>query len=472
MKKNFKLPAAHRMRNINHIHFVGIGGIGMSGIAEVLLEQGYQVSGSDLKDNPITDQLAKLGATIYLGHDAKWIQGADVVVTSSAVNHTNPEVQAAISTHIPVIPRALMLTELMRFYYGIALAGTHGKTTTTSLVTSILIEGKLDPTFVIGGKLNSAGSNARLGSGEYFVAEADESDASFLHLLPTIAAVTNIDADHMDTYHGDFAILKKTFVDFLHKLPFYGLAVLCIDDPVVREILPQISRPTKTYGFSPDADVRAVDFSQSGTKVNFTVKRKDHADLPITLNLAGEHNCLNALAAIIIGTELQIPDKLISSALAKFAGVGRRFQSIGQYHLKNGVKINVIDDYGHHPREIAAVIKAARASWPKQRLVMAFQPHRYTRTRDLFTDFVKVLSQTDQLILLEVYSAGEAPIAGINAQSLGKSIGEYSHQKPIMVTSPDALPAALDQVLRDGDILLSVGAGSISAMMHDLVDND
>lgn len=461
-----RLPA---MGHIRHIHFIGIGGAGMGGIAEVLLTEGYTISGSDLSDNAVTQRLTKLGAQIVRGHHADHIRGADVVVRSTAVADDNPELQAAREARIPIVPRALMLAELMRFRYGIAIAGTHGKTTTTSLVASVLAEGELDPTFVIGGLLNSAGTNAKLGASRYLVAEADESDASFLYLQPMIAIVTNIDQDHMDTYQGDFNKLKQTFCEFLHHLPFYGLAVLCLDDPIVRSIIPDISRPMLTYGFAEDADIRATDFQQQGAKVFFTVLRpNDKPPLNITLNLAGRHNALNALAAIAVADTLEISDETIQKAFAHFSGVGRRFQIYGELPVGRG-KALVIDDYGHHPREITVTLQAARAAWPDRRLVMAYQPHRYTRTRDLFEDFAQVLSEVDALLLVEIYSAGESPIPGADSRSLCRNIRQRGKVDPIFVENAGALPKALKNVLRENDVLLLQGAGDIGGVAAKLM---
>jgi len=457
------------MRRIRHIHFVGIGGVGMGGIAEVLLHEGYTISGSDLNRNSLTEHLSSLGATVYQNHDASYVNAADVVVVSSAIKSDNVEVIAAKEKHIPVVPRAAMLAELMRFRYGIAIAGTHGKTTTTSLTASLLAEGKLDPTFVIGGKLNSAGTNAKLGDGNYLVAEADESDASFLRLLPMIAVVTNIDADHMATYHGNFGELKNTFIEFLHRLPFYGLAVVCIDDSVAKTILPKVLRPIITYGFDQEADIQASDYYQKGTTSCFNVKRKGYKDLAITLNLPGTHNVLNALAAIAVATELGISDQAIVNGLKKFQGVGRRFQYIGDFPLANSM-ISVIDDYGHHPREIAATISAAKKSWPDKKIAMVFQPHRYTRTRDLFDDFVHVLSEVDHLFLLEVYPAGEDPIIDADSRALCRSIRRLKKVDPILITNNDDLPQILRSVLQNNCVLLSQGAGSVSSFMHKLVN--
>jgi UDP-N-acetylmuramate--alanine ligase len=458
------------MGRIHHIHFVGIGGAGMGGIAEVLLTEGYEVSGSDLNENAMTKRLQSRGANIAIGHREKNILGADVVVRSTAISEDNPELIAAKQARIPIVPRAVMLAELMRFRFGIAIAGTHGKTTTTSLVTSLLAEGKLDPTFVIGGLLNSAGTNAQLGASPYLVAEADESDASFLYLKPMISVVTNIDADHMSTYDGDFSQLKKTFLNFLHHLPFYGLAVLCLDDPVIRELTPEISRPFVTYGFSEDADFRAIQFQQEGIKNYFTVKRPNKSDLSVTLNLAGQHNVLNALASIAVATELKISDEAICAGLANFSGVGRRFQICGNLDLGQGNAL-VIDDYGHHPREIAVTLQAARTAWPSKRLVMAFQPHRYTRTRDLFEDFARVLSEVDVLLLLDIYPAGESPIAGADGRSLCRNIRQRGRVDPIFIERGESLTQALQGVLQKDDILLLQGAGDIGSMAAKLVIN-
>jgi len=456
------------MRRIRTIHFVGIGGVGMCGIAEVLCNQGYQISGSDIRASAVTDRLVAMGAKICIGHAEENVSGVDVVVTSSAVNESNPEVKAARESRIPVVRRAEMLSELMRYRHGVAVAGTHGKTTTTSLLASVFAEGDLDPTFVIGGRLNSAGTNARMGASRYLIAEADESDASFLHLQPMVAIVTNIDADHMDTYGGDFNKLKQTFVDFLHNLPFYGLAVLCTDDEVVQEILPDISRPVVTYGLNEDADYRAVDIRQSGMHTHFKVKRPEgHADLSITLNMPGVHNVLNALATIAVATDEGIDDASISSALQKFAGVGRRFQVLEPLQLQQGTAM-LVDDYGHHPREVEAVIRAVKEGWPDKRLVMIYQPHRYTRTRDLYEDFVQVLSEVDTLMLMEVYAAGEEPIAGADSRSLCRSIRQRGAIEPVYVKSADEVPEVLKNMLKPGDLVLTQGAGNITALAHDL----
>lgn len=461
------------MGHIKHVHFVGIGGVGMAGIAEVLLRQGYIVSGSDVAENSLTQWLRVMGAVIYRGHDAGNIKNADVIVRSSAVDTNNPEFEAARKLHIPIVARAEMLGELMRFRYGIAVAGTHGKTTTTSLVTSILAEAGLDPTFVIGGRLNSIGSNARLGRGHYLVAEADESDASFLFLKPMVSIVTNIDQDHMGTYRNDFNQLKSTFIEFLHRLPFYGLAVLCLDDPVVREIMPKISRPILTYGLTEEADFRTKKYTQNGMQTRFVVERpKGQTSLEITLNLPGRHNVLNALAAIATASELKVQDKTIIDALQNFAGIGRRFQIYGDYALSQGGKVTLVDDYGHHPREIAATVQAARESWPDRRLVMVYQPHRYTRTRDLFRDFCKVLSLPDKLLLLDVYAAGEAPIQGADGITLANEIKNQGQVDPIFVAQHHILPSLFERELKDGDVILMQGAGNIGALAACLAATD
>lgn len=452
------------MGRIRRIHFVGIGGVGMGGIAEVMLNLGYTVTGSDLHENAVTERLVAKGAQVHIGHAAAHVEGCDVVVISSAVKRDNPEVVAAREQRIPVIPRAEMLAELMRFRYGIAVAGTHGKTTTTSLIASVLAEGGLDPTFVIGGRLNSAGTNARLGASRYLVAEADESDASFLHLQPMLAVVTNIDADHMETYGGDFGRLQSTFLEFLHHLPFYGLAVVCLDDPVIRALLPNIAKPVLTYGLSTEADLHAVDLRQERGRTHFRVVRAGQGPwLDISLNLPGRHNVLNALAAIAVGWELGVSDTAIQGALGGFQGIGRRFQRYGEL-LSPAGRVLLIDDYGHHPREIAATLQALRAGWPERRLVVAFQPHRYTRTRDLFEDFAMVLSDVDVLVLLEVYAAGEAPIAGADGRALSRAIRLRGQVDPVFVEHVDELPDVLAGVLNDGDVLLTLGAGNIGAV--------
>ncbi|WP_018625358.1 UDP-N-acetylmuramate--L-alanine ligase [Kangiella aquimarina] len=452
------------MRRIRRVHFIGIGGAGMSGIAEVLLNLGYQVSGSDLRESKVTERLKTLGADIFIGHRSDNIRDVNVVVASTAIPKTNPELEAAREHRIPVVPRAEMLAELMRFRHGVAVAGTHGKTTTTSLIASIFAEGGLDPTFVIGGLLNSAGSNARLGTSRFFIAEADESDASFLHLQPMVSVVTNIEADHMDTYGGDFKNLENNFIDFLHNLPFYGLAVLCIDDKTVQEIMPRITRPTVTYGFSENADVRAIEFTQSGTKSHFKVIRRDHeGELEITLNLPGRHNVQNALAAIAVASEDGVSDASIQKALAEFGGIGRRFQMYGDFEV-DGKTITLLDDYGHHPSEVMATIEAMRRSWPERRLVMVYQPHRYSRTRDLYEDFSKVLSEVDALLLLEVYPAGEEPIPGADSRSLCRSIRQRGKIEPIHVEKISQLPELLSNILQDGDVVVTQGAGNVGAL--------
>jgi UDP-N-acetylmuramate--alanine ligase len=449
---------------VRHIHFVGIGGAGMSGIAEVLLNLGYVVSGSDLADNAVTQRLAELGAHTQRGHAAENIAGAEVVVVSTAVAEDNPEVAAARRKKIPIVPRALMLAELMRLRQGIAVAGTHGKTTTTSLVASILAEAGMDPTFVIGGKLTAAGANARLGQGDFLVAEADESDASFLYLNPVIAIVTNIDADHMDTYGHDFERLKQAFVDFCQRLPFYGMAVMCVDDPQVREILPRISKPVTTYGFDPSAQVRARDARYENGKMRFSVIREGMADLDITLNHPGMHNVLNALAAIAVATEVGAADSAIVKALAEFHGVGRRFQRHGELPAKAGGSYCLVDDYGHHPVEMAATLAAARGAFPGRRLVLVFQPHRYTRTRDCFEDFVKVLSEADALVLTEVYAAGETPIVAADGRALARAVRVAGRVEPVFVEQVADVPATVADLARDGDLVLVMGAGSIGQL--------
>jgi len=452
-----------RMRRINCVHFVGIGGSGMSGIAEVMLSLGYQVQGSDLRSNPAVERLKSLGATVFLGHRAKNIKDADAVVVSSAVDETNPEVTAAREALMPIVQRAEMLAELMRFRYSIAVAGTHGKTTTTSLVASVLAEGGLDPTFVIGGRLKSADANARLGQGEYLVAEADESDASFVHLKPMLAIVTNIDADHMSTYDGNIEKLRMSFVEFLHNLPFYGLAVLCIDDAGVNEILAQVGRSMVTYGIDSDADIRAENIRFKEGLTTFDVVRQGHeGSVEIRLRLPGLHNVLNALAAIAIAGELQVSDQAVVDALASFEGIDRRFQNHGEIRTRAG-NVMLVDDYGHHPTEVAATIAAARAGWPEKRIVLAFQPHRYSRTRDLLDDFATVLSEADVLVLLEVYAAGEDPIAGADGRAIARAVRSRGGVEPVFLESPDELPAVLEGLLADGDLLLTMGAGDIGA---------
>lgn len=457
---------------IRHIHFVGIGGAGMNGIAEVLLNQGYSISGSDLADSATTRRLTQLGATIHIGHAAEHIAGADAIVTSTAVKYDNPEVVAAHAKLLPVVPRAVMLAELMRMKTGVAIAGTHGKTTTTSLVASVLASAGLDPTFVIGGKLNSAGVNAKLGSGDYIVVEADESDASFLNLLPVMAVVTNIDADHMDTYGHDFGRLKQAFVEFLHRMPFYGAAVVCVDDAAIRGLLPEIARPITTYGLSEDAQIRAVDVRAVGGQMHFTAQRRNGVSLPdlnVVLNLPGLHNVLNALAAIGIAVELGVPDTAVQQALADFKGVGRRFQRYGEVALPSGGHCTVVDDYGHHPVEMAATLAAARGAYPGQRLVLAFQPHRYSRTRDCFEDFVKVIGQADAVLLAEVYAAGEAPVVAADGRALTRALRLAGKVEPVFVDDIAQMPQAIVDNARDGDVVLCMGAGSIGAVPAQVV---
>jgi UDP-N-acetylmuramate--alanine ligase len=453
---------------IRHIHFVGLGGSGMSGIAEVLFNLGYTISGSDLSDSVTLRRLGGLGIATHIGHAASNIDGADAVVTSTAVQQDNPEVVAARAKRIPVVPRAMMLAELMRLKQGIAIAGTHGKTTTTSLVTSVLAEAGLDPTFVIGGRLNSAGANAKLGTGDYIVVEADESDASFLNLLPVMAVVTNIDADHMETYGHDFNRLKGAFVDFLHRMPFYGVAVLCVDDPAIREIIPQVNCPVTSYGFSEEAQVRAINVRADGGQMHFTVQRRNGVTLPdldITLNLAGHHNVLNALSAIAVAVELSIADEAVQKALAGFRGVGRRFQRYGELRSSDGGTFTLIDDYGHHPVEMAATLSAARGAFPGRRIVLAFQPHRYSRTRDCFEDFVKVIGENAHTVLLtEVYAAGEAPIVAADGRALVRALRVAGKVEPVFVDDVAAMPDAIAAQSRDGDVVICMGAGSIGAV--------
>jgi UDP-N-acetylmuramate--alanine ligase len=454
---------------IKHIHFVGIGGSGMSGIAEVLLNLGYKVSGSDLASNAASQRLLELGATVHIGHAQEHVRGADAVVTSTAVNEANPEVVAARAAKVPVVPRAIMLGELMRLKRGIAIAGTHGKTTTTSLVASVLAEGGMDPTFVIGGRLNSAGANAKLGTGDYIVAEADESDASFLNLSPMIEVITNIDADHMDTYEHDFEKLKAAFVNFTHRLPFYGRAMMCIDDANVRAILPQVTKPVTTYGFSEDAEVRALDAHADGTRMRFTVRQEGYPDTTFVLNQPGMHNVLNACSAIAIAREIGVPDEATAKGLADFRGVGRRFTRYGEIPLESGGSFTLVDDYGHHPVEAQVTLAAARAAYPGRRLLLAFQPHRYTRTRDLFEDFVKVLAAPDVLLLAEVYAAGETPIVAADGRALSRALRAGSQIEPIFVESIADMPATILKVARDGDVVLTMGAGSIGGVPHQLI---
>ena len=457
-----RVHAAEAMGRIRRLHFVGIGGAGMNGIAQVMLNLGYRVSGSDLAENAATRRLAEQGATIYTGHAASQVRDADAVITSSAVSEDNPEVSAARAARIPVVPRAEMLAEIMRFRYGVAVAGTHGKTTTTSLIASLLIEGGLDPTFVIGGKLTAAGSYARLGSGEVLVAEADESDASFLYLQPMMAVLTNVDQDHMGTYGGDFSRLQAAFMEFLHHLPFYGLAIMCADDPVVRSMLSGVTRQVITYGALEDADVRAVDIRAQAGQTSFVVQRREGESFPVMLNMPGMHNVLNALAAIVVALELGVDQQSIQAALAGFAGIGRRFQ-VTDCSLYDRAFL-LVDDYGHHPREVAATLQAVRQGWPDQRLVLVFQPHRYSRTRDAFEDFVQVLSEADVLILSEVYAAGEKPLAEASGRSLSRAVRLRGQIDPIFISELQELPGLLPGVIQDGDILLLMGAGDIGAM--------
>ncbi|WP_371763528.1 UDP-N-acetylmuramate--L-alanine ligase [Massilia cellulosiltytica] len=456
---------------IKHIHFVGIGGSGMSGIAEVLLNLGYKVSGSDLASNAASQRLQQLGADVRIGHAADNIAGADAVVTSTAVNEANPEVVAARAAKVPIVPRAIMLGELMRLKRGIAIAGTHGKTTTTSLVASVLAQGGLDPTFVIGGRLNSAGANAKLGTGDYIVAEADESDASFLNLSPMIEVITNIDADHMDTYEHDFEKLKGAFVNFTHRLPFYGRAMMCIDDANVRAILPQVTKPVTTYGFSEDAEVRALNARAQGIQMHFTVRQQGYPDTDFVLNQPGMHNVLNACSAIAIAREIGVPDEATAQGLREFNGVGRRFTRYGEIELPQGGSFTLVDDYGHHPVEAQVTLAAARAAYPGRRLVLAFQPHRYSRTRDLFEDFVKVLAAPDVLLLAEVYPAGEAPIVAADGRALARALRAGGQVEPIFVEAIADMPATILKVARDGDVVLTMGAGSIGGVPHQLTSN-
>jgi UDP-N-acetylmuramate--alanine ligase len=461
------------MRRIRRIHFIGIGGAGMSGIAEVLLNQAYDISGSDLRESAVTDRLKKMGADIFIGHKAENIIGADVIVNSTAVDESNPEMVNARENRIPIVRRAEMLAELMRYRHGIAVAGTHGKTTTTSLLTSILAAADLDPTFVIGGLVHSTGSHAKLGTSQYLVAEADESDASFLHLQPMVSVITNIDMDHMETYEGDFSRLKKTFIEFIHNLPFYGLLVVCGDDPVVQELLPDISRPVITYGFDEGNDYRAEQICQDEMHTKFIVKGKllkeklDIDELSIALNMPGKHNVLNSLAAIAVAVDEDVAASAIQSGLASFQGVGRRFQVYGDYSVSDGDLTGtamLVDDYGHHPREVEATIQAVRDGWADRRLVMIYQPHRYTRTRDLYEDFVDVLSRVDVLILLDVYSAGEEPIAGADSRHLSRSIRTRGQIDPIFIEGIDGVPALIKDIVKPGDIVITQGAGNVGSL--------
>lgn len=469
VKTTFHVP---EMRRVKKIHFVGIGGTGMCGIAEVLANQGYAISGSDIRDSEVTRRLSDKGLQIFIGHHASNIDGASVVVQSTAITDDNAEIQAAHQKRTPVVRRAEMLAELMRYRHGIAIAGTHGKTTTTSLIASVLAEGGMDPTFVIGGLLNSAGTNAQLGESRYLVAEADESDASFLHLQPMVSVVTNIDADHLETYGGDFEKLKDTFVEFLHNLPFYGLAVVCGDDPVVQELLPRISRAVITYGFGENNDYRVYDLKQGEGRCAFRVRRPNiDEDLSIELAMPGKHNALNATAALAVACDEGVSDEAIKRGLESFQGVGRRFEIHGEYSLKKSeAAVMLVDDYGHHPREVQATINSARSGWPDRRLVMVYQPHRYTRTRDLFDDFVDVLSTVDQLILLDVYPAGEAPIVGADSRSLARSIRNRGQVDPIFVQDLDEVPARLKELIQANDIVVTQGAGNVSQLSVSIAD--
>jgi UDP-N-acetylmuramate--alanine ligase len=460
------------MRRIHRIHMIGVGGTGMSGIAEVLVNLGYAVSGSDLRASAVTERLRARGVEVFIGHEAAHVGEANVVVSSSAVDEQNPEVMAAREARIPVVPRAEMLAELMRYRHGIAVAGTHGKTTTTSLIAAVFGEAGLDPTFVIGGLVNSVGSNAQLGASRFLVAEADESDASFLHLQPMVAVVTNIEADHMDTYGGDFSVLRRTFVEFLHNLPFYGMAVLCIDDPVVRELLPDVTRQVSTYGFAEDADYRIDAMQGEGLATRFTVHRPDGAaPLQVTLNMPGTHNVLNATAAVAVACDEGLDDEAIQRGLAGFAGVGRRFSCLGELTLADGSAL-LVDDYGHHPTEVRATLESARQAWPDRRVVMIYQPHRYTRTRDLYEDFVAVLSRCDVLVLLDVYPAGEEPIPGADSRSLTRSIRQRGQVEPIFAEQIEDVPALLRDIIRDGDVIITQGAGNVARLAQELQQTD
>ncbi|MFU2078164.1 UDP-N-acetylmuramate--L-alanine ligase [Avibacterium endocarditidis] len=457
------------MRRVKQIHFVGIGGAGMGGIAEVLLNEGYQVTGSDIAENAVTHRLSALGAKIYFSHQAANVDGASVVVVSSAIKDDNVEVVEAHNNRIPVIQRAQMLAEIMRFRHGIAIAGTHGKTTTTAMISMIYAQAGLDPTFVNGGLVKSAGTNAHLGASRYLIAEADESDASFLHLQPMVSVVTNIEPDHMETYHGDFEEMKQTYVNFLHNLPFYGLAVMCADDPVLLELIPKVGRQVITYGFSENADYRIEDYQQTGFQGHYTVVTPQGERVNVLLNVPGKHNALNATAAFAVAKEEGIGNEAILAALADFQGAGRRFDQLGQFIRPNG-KVMLVDDYGHHPTEVDVTIEAAKKGWENKRIVMIFQPHRYSRTRDLFDDFVQVLSQVDVLLMLDVYAAGEAPIAGADSRSLCRSIRNLGKVDPIFVAEQESLAEILDQVIQDGDLILAQGAGNVSKLSRQLAD--
>ncbi|MCW9710616.1 UDP-N-acetylmuramate--L-alanine ligase [Avibacterium sp. 21-586] len=458
------------MRRVKQIHFVGIGGAGMGGIAEVLLNEGYQVTGSDIAENAVTQRLSALGAKIYFSHQAANVDGASVVVVSSAIKDDNVEVVEAHNNRIPVIQRAQMLAEIMRFRHGIAIAGTHGKTTTTAMISMVYAQAGLDPTFVNGGLVKSAGTNAHLGASRYLIAEADESDASFLHLQPMVSVVTNIEPDHMETYHGDFEEMKQTYVNFLHNLPFYGLAVMCADDPVLLELIPKVGRQVITYGFSENADYRIEDYQQTGFQGHYTVVTPQGERVNVLLNVPGKHNALNATAAFAVAKEEGIGNEAILAALADFQGAGRRFDQLGQFIRPNG-KVMLVDDYGHHPTEVGVTIEAAKKGWENKRIVMIFQPHRYSRTRDLFDDFVQVLSQVDVLLMLDVYAAGEAPIAGADSRSLCRSIRNLGKVDPIFVAEQESLAEILDQVIQDGDLILAQGAGNVSKLSRQLAES-
>ena len=458
------------MRRVRRIHMIGVGGTGMSGIAEVLVNLGYEVAGSDLRDSLVTERLRNKGVEVFIGHRQENVGSADVVVSSSAVDESNPEVVAAREARIPVVPRAEMLAELMRYRHGIAVAGTHGKTTTTSLIANIFGQAGLDPTFVIGGLVNSVGSNAQLGASRFLIAEADESDASFLHLQPMVTVVTNIEADHMDTYGGDFAVLRHTFLEFLHNLPFYGVAVLCLDDPVIRELLPEVSRQVITYGFAEDADFRITDMQRRGLTTEFMVHRPAGEPLAISLNMPGEHNVLNATAAVAVACDEGLDDSAINAGLAGFAGVGRRFTRMGELQLPAGSAL-LVDDYGHHPTEVRATLDSARQAWPEKRVVMIYQPHRYSRTRDLYEDFVAVLSHCDVLVLLDVYAAGEEPIPGADSRSLTRSIRQRGQLEPIFAERLEDVQQILASVVQDGDVVITQGAGNVGALARELAQS-
>lgn len=472
MPESRSVYSVPEMRRIRRIHMIGVGGTGMSGIAEVLVNLGYEVAGSDLRASSVTSRLESKGIDVFIGHSAQNIAGANVVVTSSAVDEQNPEVIAARDARIPVVPRAEMLAELMRYRHGIAIAGTHGKTTTTSLIAAVFAAADLDPTFVIGGLVNATGSNAQLGAGRFLIAEADESDASFLHLQPMVTVVTNIEADHMETYGGDFAMLRRTFLDFLHNLPFYGVAVLCIDDPVIRELLPEVSRQVITYGFSEDADYHISAMQPAGLHTRFVVNRPGELPaLEIDLNMPGTHNVRNATAAIVVATDEGVADAAIAKGLANFTGVGRRFTEMGEQRFPGGVA-TLVDDYGHHPTEVAATLESVRQAWPERRTVMVYQPHRYSRTRDLYEDFVAVLSACDVLVLLEVYAAGEEPVAGADSRSLARSIRQRGQIEPVFAESIEEVPALLCTIVEQGDVVVTQGAGNVAQLAQDLAALD